>query len=104
MPLLRQQDALQAPAGLYKDQGPLREFFKMKCRASIFVEGDADKLEKCFAPEETRFERSSFTVEKAGNGLNFDIRSEDAVAFRASTNTITQLLAVFEGAGKKGKK
>jgi tRNA threonylcarbamoyladenosine modification (KEOPS) complex Pcc1 subunit len=73
----------------------------MECRAKIVVKGDADKLLRCFAPEETDFDRASFTINRKDDGVEFDIVTKDAVALRATINTITQLLAVFEAAAKK---
>lgn len=74
----------------------------MECTAKFFVKCDADKLLECLAPEEKRFDRSSFTAKKIKGGVEFIIDSKDAVAFRATLNTISQLLAVFEGASGKG--
>ena len=92
MPLLWQQDVVQATHGLYQGQG------KMKCSATVVAEGDSDKIIRCFAPEETKFDRSSFTIEKVDGGVRFNIESNDAVALRATLNTISQLLTVYEGA------
>ena len=92
MSLLRQQDAVQAKAGLYKDQG------KMSYSATIFAEGDPEKLYSCFESEETSFDRSSFTIEKTESGIRFSIEAKDAVALRATLNSISQLLIVFQGA------
>jgi tRNA threonylcarbamoyladenosine modification (KEOPS) complex Pcc1 subunit len=75
----------------------------MECSAKIFVKCDADRLLACLAPEEKRFDRSSFTTGKVKGGVELTVDSKDAVAFRATLNTISQLLAVFEGASKKGK-
>jgi tRNA threonylcarbamoyladenosine modification (KEOPS) complex Pcc1 subunit len=73
----------------------------MNYTAKLFVEGDPKKLFECLSPEETDFDRSSFTVQKKDNGLEFDIKAGDAVALRATLNSISQLLIVFEGARKK---
>ncbi len=73
----------------------------MECTASVFASGDSDRMLGCFAPEETSFDRSSFTIKKVAGGVEFDIKAGDAVALRATLNTISQLLIVFEGAGMK---
>ncbi|MBU2561577.1 MAG: hypothetical protein KKD17_04720 [Nanoarchaeota archaeon] len=73
----------------------------MECTAKVFVKGDPEKLLECLAPEETSFDRSSFTVKKRGDGVEFDVTSKDAVALRATLNTISQLIIVFEGASRK---
>lgn len=73
----------------------------MKYTAKIFVEGDPEKLHVCFSAEETGFDRSSFTVSKKEGGLEFDVKASDAVALRATLNSISQLLIIFEGARKR---
>jgi tRNA threonylcarbamoyladenosine modification (KEOPS) complex Pcc1 subunit len=73
----------------------------MNCTAKLFVKGDPEKLFECLTPEETSFDRSSFTINKTKEGLEFDIKANDAVALRATLNSISQLLIVFEGASKK---
>ncbi|MBW2964404.1 hypothetical protein KY363_03000 [Candidatus Woesearchaeota archaeon] len=69
----------------------------MSYNAKLVAEGDPDKLYDCFASEETSFDRSSFTISKTGDGIEFNIEAKDAVAFRATLNSIAQLLIVFEG-------
>jgi tRNA threonylcarbamoyladenosine modification (KEOPS) complex Pcc1 subunit len=73
----------------------------MSYRATVFAEGDPEKLFDCFASEETSFDRSSFTIEKTQDGIRFSITAKDAVALRATLNSISQLLIVFEGAKEK---
>ena len=73
----------------------------MECTAKVFAKGDPEKLAECLAPEETSFDRSSFTITKKEGGVEFDITANDAVALRATLNTISQLLIVYEGAAKK---
>ncbi|MBW2972219.1 hypothetical protein KY359_04250 [Candidatus Woesearchaeota archaeon] len=74
---------------------------KMECTASVFVKGDPDRLLECLSPEETSFDRSSFTITKKEGGVEFDVVAKDAVALRATLNTISQLLIIFEGAAKR---
>ncbi|MFC1742039.1 KEOPS complex subunit Pcc1 [Nanoarchaeota archaeon] len=62
---------------------------------------DADKLVQCLAPEEKSFERSTFTITKKDNNVEIDITTTDAVALRATVNSISQLLIVYEGAKKE---
>ena len=99
MPLLWQQDALQAKAGLYQSQG---QMIRMDYSARLSVRGDPDKLLECLKPEESDFDRSKFTIDRTEEGVVFDITAKDAVAFRATLNSIAQLLIVFEGARKDG--
>ena len=73
----------------------------MNYTSNLFAKGDPEKLYECFCSEETSFDRSSFTVKKVDNGIEFNIKATDAVALRSTFNSISQLLIVFEGAGKK---
>jgi len=68
--------------------------------AKIFARGDPEKLYECIKPEQTTYERSSFTITKKNDGLEFDIESKDPVALRATLNAIAQMLIVYE----KGRK
>jgi len=68
--------------------------------AKIFAKGDPEKLYECMAPEQTAYDRSSFTITKKEDGLEFDVKSKDPVALRATLNAISQMLIVYE----KGKK
>ncbi|MBW2968429.1 hypothetical protein KY362_08165 [Candidatus Woesearchaeota archaeon] len=68
--------------------------------ARIFAEGDPEHLMECFAPEDMSFDRSSFTINRKDNGVEFVVESKDAVALRATLNSISQLLVIFESAGK----
>lgn len=75
----------------------------MEISATIFVKCDPDLLYNCLLPEQkasdrSSFDRSSFVITKEKEGVRFDIKAKDAVALRATFNTITQLLIIFEGA------
>jgi tRNA threonylcarbamoyladenosine modification (KEOPS) complex Pcc1 subunit len=70
----------------------------MSYTAKVFAKGDPEKLMKSLEPEETTFDRSSFTIKKTQDGVEFDISAKDAVALRATLNTISQLLIVYDGA------
>ncbi|MFH1063712.1 MAG: KEOPS complex subunit Pcc1 [Candidatus Woesearchaeota archaeon] len=76
----------------------------MDYAAKLFAKGAPGRLLECLVPEETSFDRSSFTVTKKDDGVEFDITANDAVALRATLNSISQLLIVFEGAAKEEKK
>jgi len=98
MPILWQQDSVQAKACLGKGQGKIGT---MKYTAKLLVKGDPNKLFECLAPEDKDFDRSSFTINKTSDGLEFNIVANDAVAFRATLNSISQLLIVFESTVRK---
>ncbi len=67
----------------------------MKLTAEIFVEGK-NNLFEAFRPEEKQMKRSDYVVEKTKKGVKFSVNANDAVAFRATISTITQLLATHE--------
>jgi tRNA threonylcarbamoyladenosine modification (KEOPS) complex Pcc1 subunit len=66
----------------------------MKFVADITVKEDADLLEKCIKPEIKTRERSSFTIKKKKDSIVFHVEAKDAVAFRATMNSLLQLLSV----------
>lgn len=68
----------------------------MNYRATIEVAGDNDSLQKCFAPERLKKARTEYTIKKSKNKLVFDISSKDPTALRATLNSITRLLSVYQ--------
>jgi tRNA threonylcarbamoyladenosine modification (KEOPS) complex Pcc1 subunit len=68
----------------------------MKYSAQISVKGDSDKLHDCLASESMDFDRSSFKVIKTEDGIKVDITAKDSTALRATLNSITQLLMVYD--------
>ncbi len=67
----------------------------MKYSAKINVEEGAD-LMKCFHPEKFEKERSSYKIKRIKNAIVFEIKARDIAALRATMNSITQLLSVYE--------
>ncbi len=70
----------------------------MKLCAKIIVDKDIAKIEKLFLPElkDAKKSRSSYTLVKDEGELVFDIVADDSVALRATLNSITKLLTVYE--------
>ncbi|MBI2142432.1 hypothetical protein HYU15_03020 [Candidatus Woesearchaeota archaeon] len=70
----------------------------MKCSATISAAGDAGLICAAFLPEkkELKAERASYALRPGESGVVFEISADDAVAFRASVNTITKMLSVIE--------
>lgn len=91
MSLLRKQDVVQAEKCLYQGQGTMMEY-----SADILVKGDAEQIFNCMQPELKSYERSSFTIKKTEEGVLFSIIAKDPVALRATFNSISQLLTVYE--------
>ena len=68
----------------------------MKLKAEIVVNNDADLLYKCFKPEMNKWQRAKIEIKRNKDNLHFSIQAEDAVALRATLNSITGLLSVYE--------
>ena len=64
--------------------------------AKLFAKGDSEKLFECISSAQVDFDRSGFTIKKVENGLEFEVVAKDAVALRATLNTISQSLIIFE--------
>jgi tRNA threonylcarbamoyladenosine modification (KEOPS) complex Pcc1 subunit len=89
MPILWQQDAIQTKNSNHKSKS------KMRYHAEITVNNDK-KLLKCFETEQGKEDRSKFEIKEEAKKLKFIIEAEDSVALRATLNSITKLLTVYE--------
>ncbi len=74
----------------------------MNYHADIQVKVTKPALMKSLTPEfkEGRHDRSSVRIAKTKGGIKLSVSAKDSTALRASLNTITQLLSVYEKAGK----
>lgn len=63
---------------------------------TINAKGDPEKLFTCLKSEMKSYDRSSFTIQKKNEGIEFKINAKDANALRATLNTIAQLLKIYE--------
>ncbi len=72
----------------------------MNFKAEIKVYEDIDRLYELFYPEmedeRNKHDRSSFKMSKRKDHLLFVIEAKDAVALRATFNSLTKLLTVKE--------
>jgi tRNA threonylcarbamoyladenosine modification (KEOPS) complex Pcc1 subunit len=69
----------------------------MNYSAEIRIKEEPDKVYYYLLPEtESKRDRSNFTLKKGDKEVIIDVQAKDAVAFRATINTITQLLSVFQ--------
>jgi len=66
----------------------------MKYHSKTEVSGG--NIYPCFATESISKERSDLRIKKGKKKVVFEITAKDAVAFRATTNMLTQLLTVYE--------
>ena len=67
----------------------------MKLTAEIIVNAD-ESLIKALSVEPKDFKRSKLKIEKIKQGIKFTIMADDVVAFRATLNSLTQFLAIYE--------
>ena len=67
----------------------------MDYKAEIKVSEDPENIQKCLEPEKVERERSKLSLEKSDGILTIKIEAKDAVAFRATINTVTQAMAVY---------
>ena len=68
----------------------------MKYETELKVYGDTKKILDCFKPEMNKQGRSTFDIQDGKGYLIFKIQAEDSVALRATLNSITKLLTVYE--------
>jgi len=67
----------------------------MSYAVKLTANNKANLLE-CFQPEITKDKRSSWSLTKKNNDLIFTIQAKDAVALRATLNSIAKLFTVHE--------
>lgn len=72
----------------------------MKLKANIVINDDPELLYKCFKPETNKWQRAQVRIKKNKDNLHFNIQAQDAVALRATLNSITGLLSVYEKTNK----
>ena len=68
----------------------------MKLKAEITIDNDVDLLYESFKPELKEWKRSTIKVKKNKDSLQFNIQAQDATSFRATLNSITGLLSVYD--------
>ncbi len=74
----------------------------MKITAEVFVTSEqVPALKRCFDAEleSMQTQRSTVSVHSTQNTMQFSVTATDATAMRATLNSITKLLTVFEKAG-----
>ncbi len=68
----------------------------MKLRAEIKAIGNPEIIYDCFQTEQKEQDRSRFKIKKEKDGVLFLVEANDSVALRATLNSITKLLTVYE--------
>ena len=90
MPILRQQDAVQAPQRQHEDQSP------MKYELILTVQDPDGRLAELFAIEARKQDRAEIAITKKQKKLILTFSARDAIALKAATHTMIQLLEVDE--------
>ena len=68
----------------------------MKLSATIILIEDIDKIYESLLPEEKKIKRSEIKLTKDTDKLTITINADDAVALRASVNSVLKLLTIYE--------
>ena len=90
MPLLWLKDTLQTTFNNYKSQSKMKYSFKLKVEdPKVF---DLIKVEL----DGLKSERSTTKLTQTEYGFDIEVEAKDAVALRASLNSIAQLLKIYE--------
>jgi tRNA threonylcarbamoyladenosine modification (KEOPS) complex Pcc1 subunit len=57
---------------------------------------DADKLIDVARLEEGKRDRAELAIEKKGKSVVFQVKSADHIALKASMNTVSKILSIYE--------
>ncbi|MBW3000022.1 hypothetical protein KY339_05095 [Candidatus Woesearchaeota archaeon] len=68
----------------------------MNYAVTIEIKKDPETIQKLFLTEVSERQRSKFTISKKMNSIRFEVYAKDATALKATLNTITELLTVYE--------
>ena len=68
----------------------------MTYTAVITVPGNPKVLMRCIREQHSRNDRGGYTVKTTPKGTTVTITSRDGVALRATLNSITKMLIIFE--------
>jgi len=68
----------------------------MKLKAEIKAFGNPETIYECFQSEQKEQDRSKFRIKKEKEGVLFLVEADDSIALRATLNSITKLLTVYE--------
>ncbi|MBW2992208.1 hypothetical protein KY345_03250 [Candidatus Woesearchaeota archaeon] len=69
----------------------------MRILANLTVyDNDPEKIFRVFQPEISKKDRAGFEIIKEKNHIKFLVEAKDSVALRATLNSITKLLTVYE--------
>ena len=70
----------------------------MKIIASIEVEDSSNELEKVLKANSEKSDNKikSYTLQKSGNNILINIKSDNSSAFRAVVNSVSKLMSIFE--------
>lgn len=73
-------------------------------KVKVCLYGDADLLYKCYKPEIQKKDRSSFSLRKNKDNVEFNIKAKDDTALKATINSIFKLFIVYNKLRRTKKK
>jgi tRNA threonylcarbamoyladenosine modification (KEOPS) complex Pcc1 subunit len=91
MSLLRKQDTFQGKEHQYKSKGKMNYLFELKA-----FPDDASKLFEVAKAESGKGDRSELSIAKKGKNVIFNISAADHIALKASMNTVSKILSIYE--------
>ena len=65
-------------------------------KLTIDIDDNSERLHNAFKPEEHKSKRSELKVEKKRDNTKIIVTANDATALKAITNSVTNLLEVYE--------
>jgi len=89
MPLLREQNTFQTKANLNKIKSKMKYQLKF-----VVITKSPEKLFKL--QKEAKKNRSEIKIIKEKGKIIFDITAKDAIALKASANSVIKTLTIFE--------
>ena len=92
MRILRLKTDIQAKNNIHKSKST------MKLEAEITIKEDISNIKKLLDTEQkhTNNQRSSFKIQQTKEKLSILAVADDSVALRATLNTITKILTIYE--------
>jgi tRNA threonylcarbamoyladenosine modification (KEOPS) complex Pcc1 subunit len=63
---------------------------------TINCQQDGKLLAECLEQEQSSWKRGGWSYKKKGEGLDITVTAQDVTALKAMTNSVVQLLTVFE--------
>jgi len=70
----------------------------MNYEVTIDVRTDPDIIYEALKPEQSKFKRASWTVERKNDKTQIHVKADDAIALKAMLSTVIKALTLYEKA------